>query len=482
MSVPHFPADFLWGGAVAANQAEGAWNEDGKGVALPDVVRGGIASGTADAQVDPAKYYASHEAVDFYHRYREDIALFAEMGFKCLRTSIAWSRIFPNGDEAEPNEAGLAFYDSFFDELRKYGIEPVITLSHYETPLNLVRTYGGWSNRALLELFERYVRVVLARYASKVRYWIGFNEINHTAMMPLPAAALELPKDLPAAERLSRIYQAAHNMFVASALATKACHEIVPGGQMGAMLQLGGIYPATCAPDDVFATLQARRRSLFFSDVLLRGAYPTYMSRVFAENSIKVDMAEGDLDLIARHPSDYLSFSYYFTSTFRAGMPIIGHTGGIAGKENPYLEKTEWGWPIDAKGLRTVCNELWDRYCKPLFIVENGYGGRDEIRPDGRIEDSARIAYLEAHVRALGEAVADGCKVIGYTWWGPIDIVSAGTGEMKKRYGFVYVDKDNEGRGTLNRRRKASFHSYRRIIASSAACLFSHDDNQPIAD
>lgn len=471
MTELRFPAGFLWGGAIAANQAEGAWNEDGKGPAIADVIRGGIVAGAPDQEIDPAKYYPSHQAIDFYHRYKEDLDLFGEMGFKCLRTSIAWSRIFPKGDETEPNEAGLAYYDSLFDEMRANGMEPVVTLSHYETPLHLVRQYGGWSNRALIGFFERYVTVVLKRYASKVRWWMGFNEINLAPLIPLAAAALELPAGLTDSEKLSRTYQAAHNMFVASALATKTCHELAPGAQMGAMLNLGGVYPATCEPDDVFAAMQARRRALFFSDVLMRGAYPNYTKRLFDEHGITIEIADGDLDLIARHPADYLAFSYYSTSNFRAGMAILGSTGGIRGEHNPHLEKTAWGWTIDPKGLRYVCNEISDRYGKPMFIVENGYGGHDEIDANGEIHDDARIAYLEAHVRELAEALADGCPVLGYTWWGPIDIVSAGTGEMRKRYGFVYVDKDNEGKGTLERRRKKSFGRYSEIISTNGACV-----------
>lgn len=475
MTTPRFPADFLWGGAIAANQAEGAWNEDGKGVALPDVVRGGILKGAVDPEIDPSKYYAAHQAIDFYHRYKGDVALFAEMGFKCLRTSISWARIFPNGDDAEPNEAGLAFYDRLFDELRAKGIEPVITLSHYETPLKLVRQYGGWTNRALIGFFERYVRTVMTRYAAKVKHWMGFNEINFAPYIPLAAAALDLPAGLPEDKRLSLIFQASHNMFVASALAAKARRELIPDGRMGAMLNLGGIYPATCAPDDVFAAMQMRRRTLLYSDVLMRGAYPAYAKRLFAEHGIVIDIAKGDLELLAAYPCDFLGFSYYCTSVVGANIPVMGDTSGIMGQENPYLDKTEWGWPIDAKGLRTVCNEVFDRYGKPLFIVENGYGGHDEIAPDGTISDDARIAYLESHVRELGEAIADGCAVIGYTWWGPIDIVSAGTGEMRKRYGFIHVDKDNDGQGTLNRRRKKSFERYRAIIAANGANLYPSD-------
>lgn len=471
MTTPSFPKGFLWGGAISANQAEGGWNEGGKGLSLSDLTRGGLLHDKMDSAVDPEGYYPSHEAIDFYHRYREDVELFAEMGFKCLRTSIAWSRIFPKGDEAEPNEAGLAFYDDLFDALLAKGIEPVVTLSHYETPMHLIRAYGGWADRRLIGFFERYARVVLARYAKKVRYWIGFNEINMAPVIPLAAAALELGEDLSPAERQSRLFQAAHHQFVASALAKKACSELVPGGQMGCMLQLGGIYPATCKPDDVFAAMQVRRRSLFYSDVLLRGEYPNFIWRMLDEADARIDIANGDLEIIRAHPADYLSFSYYFTTTFADGMPVLGNTGGIDGKPNPFLEASAWGWPIDPKGLRYVCNEVWDRYRKPLFIVENGLGAVDEVGPDGSIEDDARIAYLDAHLRELGEAIADGCGVIGYTWWGPIDIVSAGTGEMKKRYGFIYVDKDNDGKGTLQRRRKKSFHHYRRIIAGNGALV-----------
>lgn len=468
-----FPDGFLWGGAIAANQAEGAWNEDGKGVSIADVVRGGLISGVIDATVDPAQYYASHEAVDFYHRFRDDIELFHEMGFKCLRTSIAWTRIFPNGDEDEPNEAGLAFYDSLFDSLRAKGIEPVITLSHFETPLHLINAYGGWTNRKLIGFFEHFARTVMTRYAAKVRYWMGFNEINHAHTIPIAAAAIRLSDEMTVTQRLQLIYQASHHMFVASALAAKACHELVPQGQMGAMLSLSGVYPTSCAPEDVFATYQLRRRSLFYSDVLMRGEYPAYARRIFDEYGIELAMEPEDLQLIRAHRCDYLAFSYYRTVTFKAGMTYLGNTGGLIGLDNPHLERTEWGWLIDPLGLRYVCNELWDRYGKPLFVVENGYGGHDEPAADGSINDPARIAYLEAHVRSLAEAITDGCQIIGYTWWGPIDIVSAGTGEMRKRYGFIYVDKDNEGKGSLVRSRKASFHHYRKIIATNGRSVLT---------
>ncbi|WP_375088753.1 glycoside hydrolase family 1 protein [Peribacillus sp. RS7] len=468
-----FPENFLWGGAIAANQAEGAWNVDGKGVSLSDVVRGGIVEGTADECVIEGRDYASHEAIDFYHRYKEDIALFAEMGMKCFRTSIAWTRIFPNGDEAAPNEKGLHFYDDLFDELLKYGIEPVITLSHYETPLHLINEYGGWANRKLIGFFENYCRVVFNRYKNKVKYWMTFNEINNLHTIPYAAGAIRISSE---ETKLQEIYQTAHHLFIASAIATKLCHEIIPGARMGCMLSLSILYPNTCNPDDVFAAYELRRRSLFFSDVMLRGYYPGYVKRIWKEYRIEVHMEAGDLELMKEHTADYLGFSYYRSTTFKAGMPILGHTGGIMGLDNPYLDKTEWGWPIDAIGLRYVCNELYDRYQKPLFILENGYGGHDEVDKNGNINDDARINYLNLHLVEIAEAIEDGVDLIGYTWWGPIDIVSAGTGEMRKRYGFIYVDKDNEGNGTFERRKKKSFDWYKKVIETNGEVLFEKEE------
>lgn len=460
-----FPNDFLWGGAIAANQAEGAWDEDGKGPSIADVVRGGIASGKHDAVIDPNLYYASHQAVDFYHHYKEDVALFAEMGFKCFRTSIAWSRIFPRGDETTPNEAGLQFYDNLFDELLKYGIEPVITLSHYETPLALYQEYGGWKNRQLIDFFTRYCETVFRRYQGKVKYWMTFNELNNMNRMPFATGAV----DVDASPQ--EIWQANHHQFVANALANKLCHEIMPNALIGCMLSLSTVYPASCNPEDIFSTMQLRRRSLLFSDVMMLGEYPAYAKRLLNDLGVKLEMAEGDMQLLKAYPSDYLGFSYYRSVLHQAGGQFRVDTGGTAGLDNPFLEKTEWGWPIDPLGFRIVCNELADRYRKPLFIVENGYGGVDEVQANGEINDQARIDYGRRHIQAMAEAIADGCEIMGYTWWGPIDIVSAGTGEMKKRYGFIYVDKDNEGNGTLKRSKKRSFSWYQQVIASNGEVL-----------
>ncbi|WP_066189938.1 glycoside hydrolase family 1 protein [Gracilibacillus timonensis] len=468
---PKFPENFLWGGAIAANQAEGAWNVDGKGVAITDVVRGGIVAGAADEHVIEGENYPSHEAIDFYHRYKEDIALFAEMGMKCFRTSIAWTRIFPNGDEEEPNEKGLQFYDALFDELLKYGIEPVITLSHYETPLHLVNEYGGWTNRKLIGFFENYCRVVFSRYKDKVKFWLTFNEINNLHTIPYAAGAIRISNE---DNKLQEIYQAAHHLFVANATVTKLCHEIIPDAKIGCMLTLSTatVYPNTPNPDDVFAAYELQRRSLFFSDVMLRGYYPSYVKRIWKENNIQVQMADGDLDMIMENTSDFLGCSYYKSSIFQANMSAEGNTGGILGLDNPYLEKTEWGWGIDAKGARYVFNAVYDRYQKPLLIVENGYGGVDHFNENGEIVDDARISFLNKHLIEISNAIEDGVEILGYTWWGPIDIVSAGTGEMKKRYGFIYVDKDNKGEGTLNRYKKKSFDWYKKIIETNGGILF----------
>ena len=466
-----FAKNFLWGGALAANQCEGAYLEDGKGLEICDLLETGkdrFIKLDPTLELHEGHVYPSHEAIDFYHHYKEDIAMFGEMGMKCLRTSIAWSRIFPNGDDAEPNEKGLTYYEDMFRELHRWGIEPVITISHFETPLALVKKYGGWDNRKLVGFFERYCKVLFERYKDQVKYWMTFNEINNTLKLPYLAAGMVVADDANAPQRQ---YQAAHNMFVANALAVKSCHEMIPGAKIGCMLSLSTAYPNTCRPEDVMETYQLRQRSLFFSDVMLRGRYPSYIDRKWEELGVQVQMEPGDFELIAQNTNDYLAFSYYMTSTHIAGMKIRSNTGGHVGADNPYLEKSKWGWPIDPVGLRFVCNELYDRYQKPMFIAENGLGTADTIDSDGRIRDTARMEYLKKHIEALQQAVADGCDIFGYTWWGPIDIVSAGTGEMEKRYGFIYVDKDNQGNGTLQRRKKDSFEYYKKVIASNGQDL-----------
>lgn len=464
--VDTFPKNFLWGGAVAANQCEGGWDEGGKGVDYAACCHGGVTD-LAPCPPDPAVYHPGREAIDFYHRYPEDIKLFGEMGFKVFRTSIQWTRIFPTGEELEPNEAGLAFYDRLFDELRRYGIEPLITISHYEMPWNLVEKYGSWRSRHLIDCFERYCRVLFERYKGKVKYWLTFNEINNMRRNPSYVGGILLR---PGENKMQAIFQASHHMFVANAKAVKLCHEIIPDAKIGVMCSLSNIYPNNCDPVTVFETQDVRRRSLFYPDVMLRGYYPTYAYRLWEENDVHVAMEEGDLELIRAYRNEFLAFSYYRTTTHEKGQPYFGDTGGDVGTPNPYLPTSDWGWQIDPLGFRYTLNELWDRYQVPLFPVENGLGARDCVE-NGQIHDPYRIDYLRQHLTALKEALRDGVDVMGYAYWGPIDIVSAGTYEMEKRYGFIYVDKDNEGRGTLNRLKKDSFEYYKRVIHSNGAEL-----------
>ncbi|MHC1681852.1 MAG: glycoside hydrolase family 1 protein [Clostridiaceae bacterium] len=464
-----FPKEFLWGGALAAHQCEGAYNEDGKGPCTADtLVCGNVMERlfNISTEIKEGVYYPSHEAIDFYHKYKDDVKLFAEMGFKTLRTSIAWSRIFPNGDDEAPNEKGLQFYDDLFDELLSYNIQPLITLSHYEMPLHLLHEYGGWSDRKLVKFFETYAKTVFNRYKDKVKYWLTFNEINVMKMMPYLGGGMKLSYTDP--EFLQGAYQAAHHQFVASSLAVKACHEIIPDAKIGMMIAGALSYPKTCNPADVWKNVEMERNSLFFSDVMMRGYYPSYINRYFEENNIKVEMEEGDLELIKNYPTEFLAFSYYMSSVTSAAPEDNKMTGNFAfGITNPYLKASEWGWQIDPTGLRVFLNQLYDRYQKPLFIVENGLGAVDTVNEDGIINDDYRINYLKEHIAAMKEAIKDGVELLGYTPWGCIDLVSCSTGEMKKRYGFIYVDKDNEGNGTLSRSRKKSFYWYKKVIETN---------------
>lgn len=462
-----FPKDFLWGGAIAAHQAEGAFLEDGKGLSIADGLRNGM-RGLYDELPLEGVHYPFHGAVDFYHRYEEDLDLMQGMHFNAFRTSIAWTRVYPNGIEDEPNEAGLIFYDNLINAIIDRGMEPIITISHYETPKYLAIDKGGWENRELIEPFLKFCKTIFARYGKQVKYWMTFNEINNVRRLPRSAGAV-FEKDK---ERLKKaIYQASHHMFVANALAVKLGHEMMPEAKIGTMLSLSNVYPNSCDPKDVFETMQLRRSSLFYSDVMLRGYYPAYMNRFFEENNVELRIEDSDLDLIKAYTNDYLAFSYYRSTTHKYGSPFVGDTGGDQGTPNPYLKTTAWGWQIDPIGLRFTLNELYDRYQVPLLIAENGLGQEDVIEEDGKIHDSYRIEYVREHVRAMKEALKDGVNLLGYTYWGPLDIVSAGTGEMRKRYGFVYVDKDNEGKGSLKRIKKDSYEWYGKVIASNGEDL-----------
>ncbi|MGD6966355.1 glycoside hydrolase family 1 protein [Rossellomorea vietnamensis] len=474
----HFPKDFLWGGATAANQLEGGHNEGGKGPNLADVLPGGksrrklLTQPGFDFELDIEKYtYPNHEAIDFYHRYKEDIALFAEMGFKVFRMSIAWSRIFPKGDELEPNEEGLAFYDRVFDELHKHGIEPLVTIAHYETPLHLIKEYGGWKNRKLIEFFERYVKVLFNRYKDKVKYWLTFNEINSATHFPLFGLGFSATSE---EMRLQETFQGLHHQFVASAIAVQLGHQVIPGSQIGCMLLYASTYSYDSNPENVMHALEDGRIFNFFcGDVQVRGEYPSFINRYFKENDIKIDIQKGDLETIKEGTVDFISLSYYMSRTEKKEKTPeeLGQGNLIGGVKNPFLKASDWGWEIDPTGLRVALNELYGRYQKPLMVVENGLGAYDKVEEDGSINDDYRIDYLRDHIKAMGEAIEDGVDLIGYTSWGCIDLVSASTGEYSKRYGFIYVDKHDDGSGTLERSRKKSFYWYKDVISSNGENL-----------
>ncbi|WP_144356797.1 6-phospho-beta-glucosidase [Streptococcus pasteurianus] len=470
------PKDFLWGGATAANQCEGGYNLDGRGLANVDVIPAGpdrseVVRGLKKMyQLDNKHYYPACEGIDFYHHYKEDIKLMAEMGFKCFRMSLAWSRIFPQGDEATPNESGLQFYENIFKELKKYDIEPLVTITHFDCPMHLVEKYGAWRSRELITFYERLCRTIFTRYKGLVKYWLTFNEINMILHAPFMGAGIcfEEGEDQEQVK-----YQAVHHELVASALATKIAHEIDPQNQVGCMLAAGMYYPYTCKPEDVFEGMQKDRESYALIDVQSRGKYPNYLLKQLAQKGIEIKMENGDADLLAKNTVDFISFSYY-SSRCASKEPIEGAlTAGNIFKslKNPYLKASEWGWQIDPLGLRITMNTLYDRYQKPLFIVENGLGAVDVVE-DGKIHDQYRIDYLREHIKTLKQAVEDdGVELLGYTTWGCIDLVSAGTGEMKKRYGFIYVDRDNEGHGTLIRTPKDSFYWYKKVIATNGKDL-----------
>ncbi len=467
------PKTFLWGGATAANQYEGAYQEDGKGISIADVERGGKhgTPRTIDSSVQEGVFYPSHEATDFYHHYKEDIALFAEMGFKCYRMSIAWTRIFPNGDDETPNEAGLQFYDDVFDELHKYGIEPVVTLHHYEMPLNLVQKYGSWRNRKLVDFAVKYAKTVFTRYKDKVKYWMTFNEGNSLLISPRPWHQAGIIYQEDENENDVKL-QASHHQLLASALSVIEGKKINPDFQIGCMLLYPLTYAYTCKPIDQVLTRNKMLRTYYWGDVQVRGYY-TNTCKAFQESIHgSFTMEPGDEDILRKGTVDFIGFSYYF-SQVESNEPLMELVGNVAkGGRNPYLEITKWGWQIDPIGLRVALNNLYDRYQIPLFIVENGMGAIDEITPDEKIHDDYRIQYLEEHLKAMKDAVEiDHVDLMGYTMWGCTDLVSAGTGEIKKRYGFIYVDRDDKGNGTFRRIRKDSFYWYKDLIASNGAIL-----------
>ena len=473
-----FPENFLWGGATAANQCEGAWNTDGKGIGDPDICTGGRfgQSKRITPVLEPETFYPSHEAIRHYEYFREDIRLFAEMGFKCYRFSIAWSRIYPHGDDAEPNEAGLKHYDEVIDTCRQYGIEPLITISHYEMPFALTKKYNGWLSRKTIGFFMNYCRTIFTRYKGKVKYWLTFNEIN-CGLAPMGALQslgilndTEHPTEfMSQPDHPEQRYQALHHQFVASALAVKLAHETDPAYRVGNMIAYAANYPLTCKPEDVLAAQHYNRWFHYYCcDVQARGFYPSYAKALWKEAGVTVKMEPEDARILKEGTVDFLTFSYYMSTCSTADPNAESGEGNIVGGvNNPYLERSDWGWQIDPQGLRYALNDLSERYQKPVMVVENGLGARDKVEADGSINDDYRIDYLRRHIEQLALAIEDGVDVMGYTPWGCIDLVSFSTGEYAKRYGFIYVDRHDDGTGDFARKKKKSFYWYKHVIETN---------------
>lgn len=468
--------NFLWGGATAAHQLEGAWNIDGKGVSICDVLTGGSHQipRKITKKVEVNQYYPNHKGIDFYHHYKEDIALFAELGFRCFRMSISWARIFPNGDEEIPNEAGLAFYDQVFDELLKYGIEPVVTLSHFEMPYHLVIEYGGFRNRKVVDFFVHYAKTVIERYQDKVKYWLTFNEINNQMntekfLFPYTNSGILFEEG---DNREEVIYQAIHHEFVSSARVKCYAHQLNPRLQVGCMIAWNTIYPYSCRPEDLIAAQKAMHTRTFFSDVYVRGHYPAYILKEWQEKNLTIEMTDEDLQWLKKGTVDFIGISYYVSHVVDSTVQVDQTGSGIIGSTpNPYLKVTDWDWTIDPVGLRFSLNQLYERYELPIFIVENGFGAIDQVNENGEIHDDERIEFLSAHISEMMKAIEDGVEVLGYTIWGCIDVVSFTTGEMRKRYGLIYVDIDDEGKGTFKRSKKKSFDWYQEVIATNGESL-----------
>lgn len=495
-----FPEGFLWGGATAANQIEGAYNEGGRGLATSDFARlvtkaDRQKEGTFDQRVPhnaaskemlqdmkdhPENWQLpKRRGIDFYHRYKEDIALLAEMGFKVFRMSISWSRIFPNGDDEVPNEEGLKFYDNVFDELLKYNIQPMVTLSHFDTPLHLAENYKGFLSRHTVDAFVRYCEVVFERYKDKVKYWLTFNEINNVLSNPFTSSGLIFSGSKDPFDgncylgHWQEKFQAVHNQMVASALAVKRCHEIIPDAKIGNMLCRLENYAQSSKPEDQLQVLFEDHFNFFFTDVQAKGEYPYYMNRVFENIGVKIEMEEHDLDILKAGKVDFITISYYMTYIMAyKGKEVPEPTGRLVSDlKNPNLPMSEWGWTIDPIGLRIALNKIYDRYHLPIFISENGLGANDKLDENGYAEDDYRIDYLKEHVQQLKQAILDGVEVFGYAWWGPMDLVSSGTSEMTKRYGMISVDYDDYGNGSGKRGKKKSFYYYQKLIQSNGEQL-----------
>ncbi|QSN68975.1 6-phospho-beta-glucosidase [Mammaliicoccus sciuri] len=463
----YFPENFLWGGAIAANQTEGAWDKDGRGISNIDLIPHGtkrqdIKLGYKKGELNQNEYYPSHTGIDFYHHYKEDIALLAEMGLKVFRTSISWSRIYPNGDEEMPNQAGINYYKDLFKACKQHGMELLVTLAHFDIPMSIVEKYNGWKNRETIDLYIKFAETCFNNFGEYVNYWIPFNEINVVLHSPFSGGGLYFDDS---ENREEILYQAAHYMLVASAKAVRSCHRITPQAKIGCMIAGGSFYPYSCNPEDVWQSMNDERTNTFFVDVQAKGKYPYYIDSFFKNKGINIEIDESDKEIL-KETVDFVAFSYYASRTSIADISRVEKNEGnvIVSAKNPYLKMSDWGWVIDPLGLRITMNQIYERFEKPLFVVENGLGAKDEIEADGTIQDDYRIDYMKQHIEAMYDGIQDGVPLLGYISWGIIDLVSASTGEMSKRYGMIYVDKDDAGSGTLERRKKKSFDWYKKVI------------------
>ena len=483
-----FPKNFLWGGATAAYQCEGAWLEDGKGLAITDLLTAGTKRSPRrlTTSIEEGVYYPAKIGIDHYHHYKEDIALFAEMGFKVYRLSVSWARIFPNGDDEIPNQKGLDYYRNVFEECHKYGIEPLVSIMHHDTPMALALKQDGWLSKKTIDAYVKYAITLFTEYKGLVRYWITFNEINMTmnyfgdvygaGILSNGTTIIDInnvPKDAMSPEKQNKRFKALHHQFLASALAVKEAHKIDPNNKIGCMIASDAHYPYSCNPANILSAQNSMRKLWYCGDVQIRGEYSYFTKEFLSQKGVTLEFEEGDKEILKEGKVDFYSLSYYTSGTDCVDQVVDTDSGNFnLGAANPYLKKSEWGWAFDPDGLRWVLNEIYGRYQVPIFIAENGLGAVDEISDDGIVHDDYRIQYLKEHTKAMAKAIDDGVDLFGYTWWGPIDLVSASTGEMKKRYGFIYVDLDNEGKGTLERKKKDSFYFYKKIINSNGTCVF----------
>ena len=484
MNKKGFGKDFLFGGAISACQAEGAWNVDGRSLTIPDIIKAIDPSermtfsqsklkpeDIEEGKVADYHLYPKRWGIDFYHTYKEDIALMAQMGFRCFRFSIALARVYPNLDEDEPNEKALEYYDDVINECLKYHMEPLVTVSHFDPPIAIYERYGGWCNRKMIDIYFKYSKTLLDRYHDKVKYWLPFNEINAAILAPFKGVAILHGEGV---EYETTLWQAAHNQMVAAALTVEYAHTNYPGLQMGCMVAYCSSYPHTCNPEDVYANEQFdRMTNLVFLDVQAKGYYPYFALNYFEKHKMDIEITAEDKDILKNGCCDWVGYSYYSSNVQAADYTgkLVSNGNIKGGIKNEYLEATEWGWQIDPLGLRYLTNRMYDRYQKPIFVLENGIGKIETLNSDNTVHDEYRIKYLREHLKALKDAIDDGCDVIGYTWWGPIDLVSSGTSEMSKRYGFIYVDQDDQGNGSKKRYIKDSFYAYKHIIETNGEDL-----------